>query len=93
MLMQRGKIRAEGEDYVHFVSRGFEITPKNARALLRLLQDGNPIEDAMLIIGIESKVQELTRLTRIARAIGAAFGTFVARIRSLSPTGRARAQR
>lgn len=82
LLAQRGRTQAENEGFDDFVRRGLQITPKHARAFLRLLQDGNSVEDAMLIAGIEEKVTNLSRLAIIARSIGAAIGTAVAKLRS-----------
>src|SRR4051794_9936244 len=85
ILAERGRTQANGEDFSAFVARGFELPRKVARAFLGALQDGNLLEDAMLIAGIDSaipRIRPTTRvplLIRIARVIGAGLGTAVAR--------------
>lgn len=86
LLAERGKTQTAGENFPAFVARGLAIAPRRARAFLGALQDGNSIQDAMLIVGIESKIAgiessipKLTLLVRIARAIGSLLGSAVAK--------------
>jgi hypothetical protein len=82
LLAERGKTQARGERLEAYVRRGLGLTAKNARAFLGALQDGYSMEDAMLLAGIEAKIARVSLLTRIARAIGGALGTAVAKLYS-----------
>jgi Cys-tRNA synthase (O-phospho-L-seryl-tRNA:Cys-tRNA synthase) len=80
LLAERGKTQSRGESLEAYVKRGLGVTPRNARAFLGALEDGYSVDDAMLIAGIEMKIPEVSRLTRMARAIGAWLGSAMARL-------------
>jgi hypothetical protein len=86
LLLNRGKKQLPDEELGDFVARGLGITPKQANAFLRALNDGNSIEDAQLIAGIESSIPEAGLLVEIGRAVGAALGRIAAKLQNSSPT-------
>jgi hypothetical protein len=80
LLLSRGVQQLEGEDLADFVARGLGITAKQAKAFLGALNDGNSIEDAQLIAGIESNIPAASLLVEIGRTIGAALGKLAAKL-------------
>jgi len=81
LLHTRGLKQEPGEKMGDFVARGLGITSKQANAFLAALNDGNSIEDARLVAGIESSAPQMGLLVEIGRAVGLALGTVAAKLR------------
>ena len=87
LLAQRGKTQIKGESLERFVSRGLSIAPKKARAFLTALHDGNSAEDALLLIGIGGKLPVMSIHSKLARVVGSALGSIMARSRITKAAG------
>jgi hypothetical protein len=80
LLHERGLKQEKSENLGDFVARGLGISAKQANAFLAALNDGNSVEDAQLVAGIESSIPQMALLTEIGRTIGAALGKIAARL-------------
>jgi hypothetical protein len=80
LLHERGLKQLPDEQLGDFVARGLGITAKQANAFLAAINDGNTIEDAQLIAGIESSIPQAGLLVEIGRTIGAALGRITAKL-------------
>jgi len=81
LLHERGLKQSPDEKLGDFVARGLGISSKQANAFLAALNDGNSVEDAKLIAGIESSIAEMPLLAEIGRTIGATLGKIAARLK------------
>ena len=79
LLQDRGLKQLPNENLGDFVARGLGITAKQANAFLAAINDGNTIEEAQSMAGIESGLPQGGLLVEIGRAIGAAIGKITAK--------------
>src|SRR4051812_14378071 len=82
LLHERGLKARTGEKLGDFVARGLGITDKQATAFLAALNDGNTVEDAQLIAGIESSIPQIGLLQEIGRVIGTTLGKIAAKLQA-----------
>jgi hypothetical protein len=73
LLHERGLKQKKDEKLGDFVARGLGVSAKQANAFLAALNDGNSLEDAQLIAGIEAEHPEQGLLVEIGRRIGSAL--------------------
>jgi hypothetical protein len=74
LLHAHGLKQLPDERLGDFVARGLDITPKQANAFLAALNDGNTVEEAQLLAGIESSIPQAPLLVEIGRTIGGTLG-------------------
>ena len=80
LLHDHGLKQLPDEKLGDFVARGLDITAKQANAFLAALNDGNTIEDAQLIAGIESSHPKTPLLVEMGRTIGSTLGKIASKL-------------
>lgn len=80
LMLDRGMQQKPDEELGDFVARGLGISAKQANAFLGAVNDGNSVEDALLIAGIDAGLPASSVLVDIGRAIGAALGKVTAKL-------------
>ena len=75
LLRERGIEQKPNERVADYVARGLGITAQQADVLLQAMHSGVPIDEAVVLAGIDpASIVDRDLLTRLARVVGAALG-------------------
>jgi fructose-1-phosphate kinase PfkB-like protein len=75
LLLERGIEQKPDERIADFVARGLGITAQQADVLLQAMHSGVPVDEAVVLAGIDpAAIADRDLLTRLARVVGAAIG-------------------